>query len=165
MYKSIVASCDTYYYVLASETDIDDTWRFMSQLGFGRKTGIDIEASSPACCRRASGSGSASPGRTIARTPQVVPGRQHLRGIGQGYNSFTPIQLAHAMATVANDGVAFRPHLVKSIRSLRSGEIREIVREPSYTVPVKPEHVAFVKNALVGVAREGTAARAFAKAA
>ena len=35
MYKSIVVSCDTYYYMLASETDIDDTARFMSQLGFG----------------------------------------------------------------------------------------------------------------------------------
>ena len=37
MYKSIVVSCDTYYYVLASETDIDDTARFLSQLGFGRQ--------------------------------------------------------------------------------------------------------------------------------
>src|SRR6185369_8464719 len=43
MYKSIVASCDTYYYILGSETDIDSTARFMSQLDFGQKTGIDIE--------------------------------------------------------------------------------------------------------------------------
>ena len=47
MYKSIVASCDTYYYILASETDIDDTARFMSQFGFGRKTGVDIEGELP----------------------------------------------------------------------------------------------------------------------
>src|SRR6266550_1951210 len=43
MYRSIVVSCDTYYYVLASETDIDDTARFLTQLGFGQKTGVDIE--------------------------------------------------------------------------------------------------------------------------
>ena len=85
-------------------------------------------------------------------------------GIGQGYNAFTPIQLAHAIATIANDGVSFRPHLVKTIKSLRSGEVREVVREPSGTLPVKPEHLAVIKNALVGVNKEGTAAAAFAKA-
>jgi penicillin-binding protein 2 len=85
-------------------------------------------------------------------------------GIGQGYNAFTPIQLAHAIATVANDGVAFRPHLVKSVRSLRSGEVREVAREPTHTVPLRPEHLAVIKNALVGVNREGTGAAAFARA-
>src|SRR5438270_2828753 len=43
MYKSIVVSCDTYYYILASETDIDDTARFLGKFGFGERTGIDIE--------------------------------------------------------------------------------------------------------------------------
>src|SRR4029079_8787222 len=47
MYKSIVVSCDTYYYMLANDTDIDDTARFMSQLGFGKKTGIDVEGELP----------------------------------------------------------------------------------------------------------------------
>ena len=40
-------------------------------------------------------------------------------GIGQGYNAFTPMQLAHAIAIVANDGVAYRPHLVKTIENLQ----------------------------------------------
>src|SRR6266581_3316017 len=44
MTKSIVVSCDTYYYMLAGETDIDDTHAFLSQFSFGRKTGIDIES-------------------------------------------------------------------------------------------------------------------------
>ncbi len=84
-------------------------------------------------------------------------------GIGQGYNAFTPIQQAHAIATIANDGVAFRPHLVKDVRDVRTGAIRQVVPEPSYTVPMKPEHLAFVKNALVGVNKEGTSAAAFVK--
>ncbi len=67
MYKSIVVSCDTYYYMLASETDIDDTARFLAKLGFGAQTGIDIEGEvARACCRRASGSGSASGGEEHA---------------------------------------------------------------------------------------------------
>src|SRR6185436_6161643 len=84
-------------------------------------------------------------------------------GIGQGYNAFTPIQLAHAIATIANDGVAYRPHLVKTIRSLRTGEVRDVAREPTNTIPLKPEHLAFIKKALIGVNKEGTAASAFLK--
>ena len=135
MYKSIVVSCDTYYYMLGSETDIDDTARFMSQLGFGAE---DRHRHRGRADRRAA----------VARMEAAALRRQanyreeHRKwylgdsvsaGIGQGYNAFTPIQLAHAIATIANDGVAFRPHLVKTIRSLRSGEVREVVREPTGT--------------------------------
>ncbi len=165
MYKSLVASCDTYYYILASETDIDDTARFMSQLGFGRKTGIDIDGELPGVL----------PSREWKRTRfagkdyrdehrKWYLGDSISAGIGQGYNAFTPMQQAHAIATIANDGVAFQPHLVKSVRDARTGALREIAREPAYTVPIKPEHLAFVKNALVGVPREGTSAAAFQKA-
>ena len=69
------------------------------------------------------------------------------------------------MATVANDGVAFRPHLVKFIRDARTGDQRQLERDPSGTVALKPEHLATIKNALVGVSREGTSAAAFRGAA
>src|SRR4030095_7918234 len=82
-------------------------------------------------------------------------------GIGQGYNAFTPIQLAHAIATVANDGVAYTPHLVKTVQNLKSGETREIARDSAVNLGLKPEHLAVIKNALVGVAKEGTSAAAF----
>ena len=165
MYKSIVVSCDTYYYILASETDIDDTARFMTQLGFGQKTGIDIE------------------GELIGTLPSREWKRQRFAGknfrdehrkwylgdsisagIGQGYNAFTPIQLAHAIAMVANDGVGYMPHLVKSVQNLKTGEVREIARDPAAKLAIKPEYLAVVKNALVGVNREGTSAAAFKNA-
>jgi len=166
MYKSIVASCDTYYYMLGSETDIDDTWRFMSQLGFGQKTGIDIEGELTGVLPSREWKRQRFAGASYREEHRKwYLGDSVSAGIGQGYNAFTPIQLAHAIATIANDGVAFRPHVVKSIRSLRSGEVREVVREPTGTVPLKPEHLAVIKNALVGVNKEGTAAAAFAKAA
>jgi penicillin-binding protein 2 len=66
MYKSIVVSCDTYYYTLAGETDIDDTARFLAQLGFGHETGVDIEGELTERCRRGNGSGRDLPARTIA---------------------------------------------------------------------------------------------------
>ena len=160
MYKSIVASCDTYYYILGSETDIDDTARFMTQLGFGEKTGIDIEGELTGVLPSREWKRQRFAGKNYRDEHRKwYLGDSISAGIGQGYNAFTPIQLAHAIATIANDGVAFRPHLVKTIRSLRSGEVREVVREPSGTIAVKPEHLAVIKNALVGVNKEGTAAR------
>ena len=164
MYKSIVASCDTYYYILASETDIDDNARFLSQLGFGQKTGIDIDGELTGVLPSREWKRTRFAGKEFREEHRKwYLGDSISAGIGQGYNAFTPIQQAHAIATIANDGVAFRPHLVKDVRDVRTGAVREVVPEPSYTVPMKPEHLAFVKNALVGVNREGTSAAAFVK--
>jgi penicillin-binding protein 2 len=162
MTKAIVVSCDTYFYLLANDTDIDDTWRFMSSLGFGRPTGIDIEG-------EVSG---VMPSREWKR--QRFAGAQYREehrkwylgdsisaGIGQGYTTFTPVQLAHATATIANGGVAFRPHLVQRVEDAGTGEARTIAREPAYSLGVQPEHLEVIRNALVLVNREGTSAAAF----
>jgi penicillin-binding protein 2 len=156
MYKSIVVSCDTYYYQLASETDIDDTAHFMSQLGFGDKTGIDIEGELTGVL----------PSRAWKRKrfpndAKWYQGESISVGIGQGYNAFTPMQQAHAIAMIANDGIAFTPHLVKSIQNLSTGKIRQIAAAQSTTLAVKPEHLAVIKHALEGVPKEGTSAAAF----
>ena len=164
MYKSIVASCDTYYYILASETDIDDNARFLSQMGYGQKTGIDIDGELTGVLPSREWKRTRFAGKDYREEHRKwYLGDSISAGIGQGYNAFTPIQQAHAMATIANDGVAFRPHLVKTIRDVRTGAVRDVVPEPSYTVPIKPEHLAFVKNALIGVNKEGTSAAAFLK--
>ena len=165
MYKSVVVSCDTYYYVLASETDIDDTARFLTQLSFGRKTGVDIEGELTGVL----------PSREWKRTRfagekyreehrKWYLGDSISAGIGQGYNAFTPMQLAEAIAIVANDGVAFKPHLVKKIVNLKTGEERTVAPQPTHTITARPEHIAFIKNALVGVNKEGTSAAAFLNA-
>jgi penicillin-binding protein 2 len=164
MYKSIVASCDTYYYILASETDIDDTARFMSQFGFGRKTGVDIEGELPGVLPSRDWKRQRFSGKDYREEHRKwYLGDSISAGIGQGYNAFTPIQLAHAIAMIANDGVAYPPHLVKSIRNIGTEEVREIVAQPTNQLAVKPEHLAVIKNALIGVAKEGTSAAAFVK--
>jgi penicillin-binding protein 2 len=166
MYKSIVVSCDTYYYTLANETDIDDTARFMSTLGFGAKTGIDIEGELPGILPSREWKRKRFAGKNYRDEHRKwYLGDSISAGIGQGYNAFTPIQLAHATATVANSGTSFRPHLVKTIENAKSGEVRAVAREPEGTLEVKPEHLAVIRNALVGVNKEGTSARAFQGAA
>ena len=68
------------------------------------------------------------------------------------------------MATLANDGVMFRPHLVKYVENVRSNEKRPVAPQPIKTIPLDPAHIKVVKDALVGVNKEGTGARAFAGA-
>ena len=162
MTKSIVASCDTYYYMLAGETDIDDTYAFMSQFGFGQKTGIDLEGELPGVLpsrtwkrERFSGSNYREEHR------KWYLGDSISAGIGQGYNAFTPLQQAQAIAIIANDGEAMRPRVVKAIENTRTGALRELPSERTHALAVKPQDLAVVKKALIGVPREGTSAAAF----
>ncbi len=162
MYKSIVHSCDTYYYVLANDLGIDNIARYMGQLGLGKKTGVDIEGESEGVLPSQEWKK-----RRFKRPEQQkwFAGETISIGIGQGYNAYTPIQLAQAMAAVANNGVIYRPHLVKYITDSRTGEKTMVEPEPLRALPWKAEHFEIVKKAMVGVNKEGTGARAFAGAA
>ena len=158
MYKSIVQSCNTYYYVLANDLGIDNIANFMTQFGFGSRTGVDIEGESEGVL----------PSQAWKKKRFKKPEQQKWYagetisvGIGQGYNAYTPIQLAQAMATLANDGVMFRPHLVDHITDTRTGEKTHIEPQPLRTLPLKQAHIDVIKNAMVGVNKEGTGARAF----
>lgn len=161
MYKSIVASCDTYYYILANDLGIDNIASFMAPFGFGSPTGIDIDGESTGVLP--------SPAwkKKRFRKPEQqrwYAGETISIGIGQGYNTYTPIQLAQAVATLANNGIMFRPHLVKYITETRSGTPRPIEPFPLRQIPLQQSHLDIIKQAMIGVNKEGTAARAFAGA-
>ncbi len=161
MYKSLVVSCDTYYYMLANDMGIDNIAHFIGQFGFGAKTGIDIDGEatgvlpSPEWKRR-----------RFSKPEQQrwYAGETISVGIGQGYNAYTPLQMAQAMATLANNGVMYRPHLVDYVENIRTGERTRIEPKLVRTIPLKPENLEVVKHALAGVNIEGTGARAFAGA-
>jgi penicillin-binding protein 2 len=160
MYKSIVHSCDTYYYSLANELGVDAMHDFMKPWGFGQITGIDLEN------ERRGVLPSTSWKRSVYRKPEQrkwYAGETISLGIGQGYNTFTPMQMAHAMANLVNDGVVMKPHLVKMIENGATRERTVTVPKESYRIPLKQENIDVIKNALIGVAKEGTSARAFAK--
>ncbi|HZW23722.1 penicillin-binding protein 2 [Noviherbaspirillum sp.] len=161
MYKSIVVSCNTYYYMLANDLGIDTIHDFMKPFGFGQYTGIDLENERNGVL----------PSTTWKRNAYKKPehkkwyaGETVSVGIGQGYNAFTPLQMAHAMANLANDGVVMRPHLVKTIEDGVTKERTLTVPKESYRIPLKQDNINFVKNAMAGVVKEGTSSRAFAKA-
>ncbi len=158
LHKSIVISCDTYYYGLAVDLGIDNIANFMTHFGFGRKSGIDIEGETPGVLP--------SQEWKMKRFKQKwYTGDTVSVGIGQGYNLTTPLQLAVATAALANNGQLMRPHLVRSIQDSKTGQIRTLAPENQGTWQVKPENLERVKAAMVDVTRPGgTASRASAGA-
>lgn len=157
MYKSIVQSCDTYYYVLASEMGVDTMHDFMKQFGFGEKTGIDLPHERKGILPSTKWKQSAY--RNPAQKKWYA-GETISLGIGQGYNTFTPVQLAFATALLVNNGSAARPHLVKEIEDGATHERRPVVTE-TVKLDIKQENIDVIKRAMVGVTTEGTAARVF----
>jgi len=161
LHKSIVVSSDTYYYMLANDMGIDAIAAYMKNFGFGAKTGIDLQGELPGVLP--------SPEWKMKRfrrpeQQKWYPGETISIGIGQGYNSYTPIQLAQAVATLANGGTLYRPHLVAYIDNPRTGERRNFEPEVVHRVGARADHIEFVKRAMAGVNKEGTGARAFAGA-
>ena len=159
MYKSIVESCDTYYYHLANDMGIDAIARFLGPFGFGSKSGIDLAGEFAGVLP--------SPEWKMKRFKQPAqqkwfPGETISIGIGQGYHSYTPLQLAQAMAMLATGGTMYKPRLIAHIDNPRSGERRDLPAEALHTVALRRENVEFIKRSMAGVVKEGTAARAFA---
>ncbi|HXV09231.1 MAG TPA: penicillin-binding protein 2 [Burkholderiales bacterium] len=154
LHKSIVKSSDTYYYMLANDLGIDAIARFVGQFGFGSRTGIDLSGEALGVLP--------SPEWKMRRFKEKwYPGETISIGIGQGYNSYTPLQLAVAIAAIANDGVVPRPHVVNYIEDSRTRERVPVAPGPARGLGLKAEHLAAVKAALVGVTREGTSRTAF----
>ena len=162
MRKSIVVSCNTYYYMLGRDMGIDSIHDFMKPFGFGQVTGIDLENEKTGVLpsqewKRARFKGAA--GKWVGGDTISVSN-------GSGFNSYTPLQIAHAVANLANDGVVMKPHLVKIVEDGVTRARKLTVPSESYRIPLKQENIDFIKNAMVGVASEpgGTAYRAFANA-
>ena len=161
MYRSIAISCDTYYYMLANDLGVNAIHDFMKPFGFGQITGIDLEHEKRGILP------STEWKRTVfkkADQKRWIAGDTVSLGIGQGYNSFTPLQLAQATSILANNGVVMKPHLVKIIEDGVTHERTETVPKESYRIPLKQENIDFIKRAMVGVTKEGTGRAAFAGA-
>ena len=154
LHKAIVVSCDTYFYGLATELGIDSIHRYLTQFGFGQPTGIDIEGETQ-------GLAPSQEWKQRRFKQKWYAGDTVSIGIGQGYLLTTPLQLAAATATLANNGRVVHPRLLKALQNAQTLETREIQSQEGETVAIKPEHLALIKAAMVDVTRPGgTAVRA-----
>jgi penicillin-binding protein 2 len=157
LHRSIVVSSDVYYYVLANDLGVDAIHDFMQPFGFGQLTGIDLEG-------ELAGVLPSSEWKERRFHQKWYGGETISIGIGQGYNSFTLLQLAHATATLANGGVVMKPHVVRAIEDPRNGDLRLTVLSESGRIRLSPHNLQFIRDAMVDVNINGTGRAAFAGA-
>jgi penicillin-binding protein 2 len=161
MRLAIVSSSNVYFYSLANEMGVDVIHDQLMPFGLGRLTGIDVlgEVTGDLPSQEWK--------RKKFRKPEQqkwYAGETISLGIGQGYNNFTMLQMATAYSTIASGGLRFKPHLVREIQDVVQHTTQHIAGDALEPLPLKPEHVEVIRNAMHGVTMEGTSARVFAGA-
>ncbi len=158
MYRSIVKSSNVYYYSLANELGVDAMHDFMKPLGFGQITGIDVNGEVRGVLPSTDWKKNA-----YKRSEQKkwYAGETISLGIGQGYNNFTMLQLAQATSTLVNGGLKYKPKIVIATQDAVSRTKQAIASVAPENLGYSPENVAVIRNAMVGVAKEGTSVRSF----
>ena len=156
LHKSLVESCDVYYYTLGTRLGIDKIAKWSRAFGLGEKTGALLDDEKGGLVPDTEWK------RKRFRQPWY-PGETPSVAIGQGYLTVTPLQLANMMATVANGGTLYRPRLVSRVESIEGQRVYEQGPEVIRTIELKPETLTRVRNALAdvvqGAAGTGKAAR------
>lgn len=147
--KAVAASCDTFYYVLAYRMGIDHMHAWMTQFGFGSKTGIDLPGEK-------SGLYPSQEWKQTRRKSKWLPGETISLGIGQGYFLTTPLQLVTAISVIANQGNHVRPHV---LLQSKGAVPYTVINQPDRKIQFngKPEDWVNMREAMVGVLTHGTA--------
>lgn len=158
LHRALVVSSDTYFYSLGPEIGVNALHDFAQQFGFGKVTGIDLEGERAGVLPSTEWKRRTYKDRERQRW---YAGETISVAVGQGYNAFTLLQLAQGTATLANNGLYRRPHLVHAVRDPRTGELTATPSAPDYRIPLKQANVDVIKNAMADVVRVGTARRAF----
>jgi penicillin-binding protein 2 len=162
MRAAISRSCDPYFYSLADRLGVDRLHNFLGQFGLEAPSGIDIGGEKSGILP------SREWKRSAFRNPQEqvwFPGETVIFGIGQGYMTSTPLQVAQMTATLAMRGAAWRPRLVAALRDPQTGERQELAPEAMPVVTLKDNN--FWKIAIDGMraVMEGGTASAAARGA
>lgn len=151
----ITESCDVMFYDLALKLGIDELSSFLRRFGFGQRTGIDVPGERPGLV----------PDREWkrqARGESWYTGETLIHGIGQGYLTVTPLQLATATAMLANRGRPVRPHLIRRDEADTGTSDDDGDASAPVVEPIELERASdweYVINAMIGVTQgeHGTA--------
>ncbi len=147
-------SCNYFYYETGRLLGIDNVSKYATMFGLGKKTGVEVPEAT---------------GHADSREYRKSAGYSYYSGdilqasIGQGYNFFTPIQLASYTATLANQGKRMKISLVDSIYSYNLDE-KLYTFEPEVLDSFELDQTIWdtVKEGMVEVSRIGTAQYVFA---
>lgn len=153
--KAIQVSSDTFFYRLGYEMGIDKASPYLAQFGFGRKTGIDLPSEYTGVLPSREWKAKRFAKSSDPTAKEWRAGEMVSVSIGQGYNAYTPLQMAHATASLANNGVVHQPHLVKEILDFGARKITRINPNPERQIPFKADNFEYVKRAMEKVLKPG----------
>lgn len=153
--KAIQVSSDTFFYRLGYEMGIDKASPYLAQFGFGQKTGIDLPSEYTGVLPSREWKAKRFAKSSDPTAKEWRAGEMVSVSIGQGYNAYTPLQMAHATASLANNGVVHQPHLVKEILDFGARKITRINPNPERQIPFKTDNFEYVKRAMEKVLKPG----------
>lgn len=153
--KAIQVSSDTFFYRLGYEMGIDKASPYLTQFGFGQKTGIDLPSEYTGVLPSREWKAKRFAKSSDPTAKEWRAGEMVSVSIGQGYNAYTPLQMAHATASLANNGVVHQPHLVKEILDFGARKITRINPNPERQIPFKADNFEYVKRAMEKVLKPG----------
>ena len=153
--KAIQVSSDTFFYRLGYEMGIDKASPYLAQFGFGQKTGIDLPSEYVGVLPSREWKAKRFAKSSDPTAKEWRAGEMVSVSIGQGYNAYTPLQMAHATASLANDGVVYQPHLVKEVLDFGARKITRINPNPERQIPFKADNFEYVKRAMEKVLKPG----------
>ncbi|MFO0774382.1 MAG: penicillin-binding protein 2 [Nitrospiraceae bacterium] len=150
--EAIVHSCDVYFYQVGQRMGIETISNFGKMFGLGKETGIELPS-------ERTGIMPSPAWKEKVKKEQWLPGETISVSIGQGYVTVTPLQMAALVGTVANDGVAYRPHLLRAVMDRTTGQLQEMPTVPREKLPLQAETLKVIQKGLAGVVQRGTAGR------
>ena len=153
--KAIQVSSDTFFYRLGYEMGIDKASSYLAQFGFGQKTGIDLPSEYAGVLPSREWKAKRFAKSSDPTAKEWRAGEMVSVSIGQGYNAYTPLQMAHATASLANNGVVYQPHLVKEVLDFGARKITRINPNPERQIPFKADNFEYVKRAMEKVLKPG----------
>ena len=153
--KAIQVSSDTFFYRLGYEMGIDKASPYLAQFGFGQKTGIDLPSEYTGVLPSREWKAKRFAKSSDPTAKEWHAGEMVSVSIGQGYNAYTPLQMAHATASLANNGVVHQPHLVKEVLDFGERKITRINPNPERQIPFKADNFEYVKRAMEKVLKPG----------
>jgi len=156
MERAIAVSSDTYFYKLAYDMGIDNIAKGISLFGFGSRTGVDLPEENAGLLPSKAWKAKRFSKDSYQRN--WLPADSITIGIGQGFNHYTPLQLAYATTIIANNGLAIKPHFIQAIIANNTQESKEIgYNIESHQVNISAQEFAFIKKSMQMVVTTGTA--------
>jgi len=147
LHRALVESCDVYFYQLGHAVGVDQLAYFARTLGLGAKTGIDVGAEE-------AGLVPTRPWKRKRFGQDWLQGETISLSIGQGFNLWTPIQMAAAYASIANGGTRYRPRIVDRVENVAGEVLWKSEPEVNGSLAISAESIEIVQRALRGVVHD-----------